>query len=87
MRTLASSAAGGRRALGGVVFHFQPGGQGWLCCEAETKRELEGGLGVRGDQCGWSRVGEEESSKTGGRELTGTGCVGLRGHAEGFCSE
>ena len=32
-------------------------------------------------------MGEEESSRTGGRELTGTGCGGLRGHAEGLCSE
>lgn len=32
-------------------------------------------------------MGEEESSRTGGRELTGTGCGGLRGHAVGLCSE
>ena len=31
--------------LGGVVFHFQRGGQEWLHCEAETETGLEGGLG------------------------------------------
>ena len=39
------------------------------------------------ETCGWSRVGEEESSRTGGQELTGTGCIGLRAHGEGLCSE
>ena len=74
-------------ALGGAVSYFQSCGRGRLLCEAETEWGLEGGLGAWGDQCGWSRVGEEESSRTGGRELAGTGCGGLRAHAEGLCSE
>ena len=88
VRTLVGSATRERR--GGTWrsgFHFQLGGWGQLCFEAETEWGLEGGLGAWGEHCGWNRVGEEKSSKTGGRELTGSGCGGLRGHAEGLCSQ